>query len=317
MGFDVSALSDYTNEQSRDLISRLYFENTSAQNMTIQAGIKSSEALQIFGVSAIPQSDAGCGFNASGDVTFSQRNITVGSTKYQDTLCMQTLNAKWTQILLRQGVQAAQEDINGLVAQGVANDILMQVKEDIERMDWQGDTASGDAYLNKYDGLIKLIDAAGTAVDGNTSSIASGTGITKGSSGNADTIVYNMCDARPAKLKRKDDQVLFCGTDTFDKVVDTLIQKNNFHIDVTAWQNYSMRIPGRNVTLIGVHGLDGTDRLFLGQRRNFYIGVDATGDEDQFRIWYSEDDDNVKYSVRYKRGTQVAYPDEIVEFELA
>ena len=316
MGFDVSTLTNYVDQTSENLISRAYFENTSAQNFSLQTGIKTVAALQLFAVTAVPQADSGCAFNASGNVAFTQRNITVGAIKYEDALCLKDLKAKWTQVLLKAGSQAEGEEIT--FEEEIVNDLISLIKEHIEVQDWQGDITSGNAYLNKYDGLIKIIDAAGTATDGNTGNVTTTTGITGGASGNAAQLIWAMCDARSTATKSQTNQILFCGTDTFDKVVDTLIQKNMYHVDPTNQDNeYTMKIVGRNVTLKGVAGLDGTDRMFLGKAENFVLGVDLADEEEVFDMWYSKDDKNVKYTVAFKRGVQVAYPSEIVEFTLA
>lgn len=314
MAFDVSGLTDYVNQQSTELIGRAYFEARSADYFQLQAGIKSAEALQLLSVTAVPQSDSSCGFTASGTTALTQRNITVGAIKYQDNLCMKDLRAKWTQILLRSGSNADSE-VNDLMGAAIADQLIKQVKENVEVLDWQGDTTSGNAYLSKYDGLIKIIDAA-SAIDGNTGGITVATGITTGASGNADTIVYDMVGAMPAALKSAGDNVIFCGTDFFDAFVRTVIAKNNFHIDETGYANYELTIAGSNVKLVGVNGLNGTDRLFLGAETNFYLGVDMMNEEEEFKMWYSEDDDIVKYSIKFKRGVQVAYPSQIVEFTL-
>ena len=78
---------------------------------------------------------------------------------------------------------------------------------------------------------------------------------------------------------------------------------------------------GRNTSktykaLIGVPGLDGTNRLFLGTRDNFVLGTDMMNEFETFTMWYSQDDDNIKYTIRFKRGVQVAYPSQIVQFKL-
>lgn len=309
MGYNVSALTNYVNEQSTELIGRLYFEKKSADYFTTQSGVKKTDALQLLAVNAIPQDGATCGADASGSVTFSQRNLTVSPIVYHDQFCNKDLLAKWTQIQLRAG--SNEEDEEMVFQQEITNLILSQIMEIDEVQDWQGDTASGDAYLNKYDGLIKIIDAAGTAITGNTASASTIT------NANAYAIVNAMCDARPAKLKSKTNQVLFCGTDTFDKYINNLNNDNLFNVDATAWADYTIGVVGKNVTLVGVHGLDGTDRLFLSRSENLFLGFDLQNDEEQFKIWYSEDDDVMKYRVKYKRGLQVAYPDEIVEFTLA
>ncbi len=310
MSFDVSSLTNYVNEQSTDLISRLYFEKTSSDYFTLQSGVKKTDALHLLAVTAFPQDGSGCSPTASGDVTFSNRDLTVGQITYFSGFCMKDLIPKYTQILLRAG-NGETEDM--AFEAEVADSVIKTIMEHNEVADWQGDTASANVYINRYDGLIKIIDAATTAVDGNTSSA---TAITSGASGNVDTLVSDMANARPAKVKSAANQVLFVGQDTFDKYVDTLNAKNLYHVNATDWANYTVSIPGKNVTLVGVAGLDGTDRMFLGTQENFFLGFDLQNDEEEFDMWYDKKDDKVYYRVKFKRGLQVAYPDEIVEFTL-
>ena len=311
MSFDVSSLTNYVNEQSTDLISRLYFEKTSSDYFTLQSGVKKTDALHLLAVTAFPQDGSSCAVSASGDVTFTDRNLTVGQITYFSGFCMKDLIPKYTQILLRAG-NAETEDM--AFESEVADSIVKTIMEHNETADWQGDTASANVYINRYDGLIKIIDAATTAVDGNTSAA---TAISSGASGNVDTLISDMCNARPAKVKSAANQVLFVGQDTFDKYVDTLNAKNLYHINATDWANYTVSIPGKNVTLVGVVGLDGTNRMFLGTQENFFLGFDLQNDEEEFDMWYDKKDDKVYYRVKFKRGLQVAYPDEIVEFTLA
>lgn len=311
MSFNVASLTNYVNEQSTDLISRLYFEKTSSDYFTLQSGVKKTDALHLLAVTAFPQDGSGCSPTASGDVVFSNRDITVGQITYFSGFCMKDLIPKYTQILLRAGNAETEE--MAFEAE-VADSIIKTIMEHNEVADWQGDTASGNVYINRYDGLIKIIDAATTAVDGNTSAA---TAITSGASGNVDSLVNAMANARPAKVKSALNQVLFVGQDTFDKYVDTLNAKNLFNVDATSWANYSVSIPGKNITLVGVVGLDGTDRMFLGTQENFFLGFDLQNDEEKFDMWYEKKDDKVYYRVKFKRGLQVAYPNEIVEFTLA
>ena len=313
MSFDVSGLTDYVNENSTDLISRLYFEKTSSDYFTPQAGVKKSDALHLLAVTAFPQDGSGCAPSASGDVNFTDRNITVGQITYFSGFCMKDLIPKYTQMLLAAG-NSETESIS--FESEIAGMILSTIMEQNEVADWQGDTAGGNVYAMQYDGLIKTIDAATTAIDGNTGAVTAATGITSGASGNVDTLIRNACNARTAAVKSSLNQVLFVGQDTFDKYADTLQAKNLFHVNATEWANYSMSVVGKNVTLVGVVGLDGTDRMFLGTKENFVLGFDLQNDEEEFDMWYEKKDDKVYYRVKFKRGLQVAYPNEVVEFTL-
>tara|TARA_R110002153_G_scaffold50703_2_gene142631 strand:+ start:3809 stop:4750 length:942 start_codon:yes stop_codon:yes gene_type:complete len=310
MSFEVSSLTNYVNEQSTDLISRLYFEKTSSDYFTLQSGVKKTDALHLLAVNAFPQDGSGCSPASSGDVVFTNRDITVGQITYFSGFCMKDLIPKYTQILLRAG-NAETEDMT--FESEVAESVIKTIMEQNEVADWQGDLTSANIYLNKYTGLIKTIDDATTAVNGNTSNSMS---ITSGASGNIDTLISDMANARPANVKSAPNQVLFIGQDNFDKYVDTLNAKNLYHVNATDWANYTVSIPGKNVTLVGVVGLDGTNRMFLGTQENFFLGFDLQNDEEEFDMWYDKKDDKVYYRVKFKRGLQVAYPNEIVEFTI-
>ena len=309
MSFDVSTLTNYVN----DLISRLYFEKTSSDYFTLQSGVKKTDALHLLAVTAFPQDGSSCSATASGDVVFTDRDLTVGQITYFSGFCMKDLISKYTQILLRAG-NAETEEIS--FESEIADSVIKTIMEHNETADWQGDTASANVYINRYDGLIKTIDAATTAVDGNTGAVTAATGITSGASGNVDTLITDLVNARPSKVKSAPNQVLFVGQDTFDKYVDTLNAKNLFNVNATDWANYTVNVVGKNVKLVGVVGLDGTDRMFLGTQENFFLGFDLQNDEEEFDMWYEKKDDKVYYRVKFKRGLQVAYPNEIVEFTL-
>jgi len=311
MSFDVSGLTDYVNQNSTDLISRLYFEKTSSDYFTLQSGVKKTDAIHLLAVTAFPQDGSGCSPSASGGVAFTDRNITVGQITYYSGFCMKDLIPKYTQMLLAAG--NSETESMSFEAE-IATSILSTIMEQNETADWQGDTGSANVYINRYDGLIKTIDAATTAVDGNATAA---TAITSGASGNIDTLVKDICNARPAKLKSALNQVLFIGQDNFDKYVDTLNAKNLFNVDATEWTDYVTKVVGKNVKLVGVVGLDGTNRMFLGTQENFILGFDLQNDEEEFDMWYDKKDDKVYYRVKFKRGLQVAYPNEIVEFTLA
>lgn len=303
MGFVVSSLTDYIDQSSKELLGRSFFENRSAEYFGgLQTGIKTVAALQLLAVSATAQADA-CGFTASGSTTFTQRDLTVGAMKYQDTLCMKDLKAKWTQTLLKQGSNAENESVS--FESEIADLLVSLVKENIETADWQGNSF--------YTGLISTIGTAGTAVNGNTGAVTVATGFT---TTNAVAIVNAICDAAPAKIKTKSDKVLFVGTDYFEIYTNALIAGNFFHTDATSWADYTLVIPGKNVKMVGVHGLDATNRMFLGRMPNFIVGTDMTGEEEQFKLWYDENADLVRYSIKFKRGLQVAYPNELVQFTL-
>lgn len=310
MGFSVSSLTNYVNEQSTDLLVALQFEGETAGYANVQTGIKSSEALQILTNTPVPQDGSSCGFNASGDTAFTQRILSTSAVKYQDTLCPRTLETKWTQLLLKAGQNYDESSIPGKII----DDIRDQIKRIAETADWQGDTTSVSSYLNRYDGLIKIIKAAtGTQV----ATAVAGPVTTS----NVRTIMQNIISKIPAAQKGDSNTKIFCGYDIAELYRQKMFIDNLYHYKADGDQK-GLFAEGSVHQIIPVHGLDGLgsnsgDNPFifaLDPSRNLYLGVDMENEHEEAKMWYSMDDDNVKYSFRFRRGWQIAFPSEIVEY---
>lgn len=310
-GFTVSSLTDYVNEQSKELLTALQFAAETGSLANIQTGVKSAAALQLLASTPIPQAGETCGFNASGGTTFTQRVLTTIAVKYQDTLCPRTLQAKWTQLLLKKGQKYDESSIPSIILA----DIVNQIKSRQETADWQGDTDNVSAYLNLYNGLIKLIAAAsGTQV----ATAVAGPVTTS----NVRTIVQNVLAKIPAAYKGNSAMKIYMGYDIAELYRQKMFTDNLYHFQANGDQK-GLMAEGSVHEIVPVHGLDGLGAssgasapfiFAIDFDKNVFLGVDMENEEEQAEMWYSKDDDNVKYSFRFRRGWQIAYPSEIVEY---
>ena len=319
MAFSFSNVSDYTRQNADNLILASHFDAKTQQLIlsegSVMVGIKSSEQLPLIDTDAFFQSDSTCGFVASGTTTISQRQLTVGKIKVQQQFCEKDLEAKFTQQALRNG-----SSNTGIpFEQKITEEIAKTIAEQLETAIWQGDTASGTNNLNKFDGLLKILNAAsGTVVQANASGFlgipkVTGTITTT----NAKAIADAMWVALPAKLQGKDDVRIFAGYDFYNTFLLAYRDQNLFNFAPTSGEgapNGEVIIPGTNYRLTAVHGLDGTNRLVAARMTNLFLGTDAQGEENAFEMWYSQDDRVEKLHVAFKMGVQVAYPAEVVNF---
>ena len=186
---------------------------------------------------------------------------------------------------------------------------------------WQSDTLSGTPNLARFDGLIKIIDAEVTVVTGNTSAA---TAIT---SANIIGLINDIYKVIPAALLEANDDgdedtgdlAVLVGSETFRTYTLALAAANLFHFDAKSTK-MEIFIPATNVKVVALGGLTGTDRMFagrIGSDGGFVIGVDLENEEESFDMWYSMDDKVVKFDTTWKMGTQIKFPEEIVEFTLA
>ena len=311
MGYTVSSLTAYVDQTSRELLTALQFEAETSNYANILSGVKSSVALQLLATSPFPQDGSTCGFNASGDAAFTQRTLSTSPVKYQDSFCPRALEAKWTQMLLKKGSMYTESDL----AKDILDDVIAQIKRRNETMDWQGDTTGGDGYRNKYDGLIKIINSASPVVA--TASTYNST--------NARTIVKNIITKIPAALKGNPKVKIFMGYDAAEIYRQALMDANLYHVATGTGSQQGLMAEGSVHEIIPVHGLDdmylvtgNSNRpciFALDPDRNLFLGCDMEGEEDQAKVWIDgSDGETIKYSFRFRRGWQVAYGSEIVQY---
>lgn len=317
MAYNVAGLTDYTKENEELLVMKSLFGSRTMELIqregNVMTGVKSSEKINILDTDATFQTGGTCGFLSSGTTTFTQRTVTVGKIKVNESLCPKALEAKYTQKALQIGSRYENIPFEKQYTDQKTGTIAQQ----LEVAFWQGDTASVDANLNKFDGLIKLIDAAATAANGNPTGITTATGIT---TSNVKGIVAGMWLAMPAKIMGKDDVRVFCGWDTFNKFISAYTDVNLFHFAPSGTEvsaaNGEVIIPGTNYRLTAVHGLDGTNRLFTIRMSNIFMGTDLENEEERWEIFFAKEADEIRFIAEFKDGVNVAFPDEIVSFQL-
>lgn len=324
MAYNVTGLSAYTKENIDLLVKNSLFDARTQQEIlalgNVLTNVKSAETVNRMDTDVFFQDDSNCGFNASGTTTFTQRTLTVGKVKINEILCDKDLEPYYTQQALKAGGQY--ESL--AFAQDYSEHKAGKIAEALEVALWQASTAGSagtNGLLNKFDGIKKLIsDAGGTVVNANVSGFyGSGAPITGIDSGTkAIAAVKAVIKALPAKIKGKSDVRIFMGWDSFSYLVDGYISLNLFNYaknEKYDEDNASFVVPGTNYTVVPVHGLDETNDIYAFRMSNIFYGTDLLGEENNFWIRWSEDDENIKFTARMKVGVQFAFMDEIVKFE--
>ena len=312
MSFDVSALPAYTEQNAMEIIVESVAQGQLAKYAQIQPGVKGDTTINILETDVVFQAD-GCSRSASGTTTLTQRTISPGAVAVHEDLCMTDLAAKYTAVMLKQGLTAEKEEIP--FAELYFAQKIAKVQDALGKAYWQGNTASGSANLNKFDGLDKLILAAGTAVDGNPTAITTGTGYT---SGNIIGILLGMAELTPEAIAGADDLKLFVAPAQFLSYQRALADGNYFHY-VSEGQTQSMPLIGfPNIEVVSDPGLtQSNNNIYLMRASNIYIGVDLPDEEaNDVRSWYDQNDRIYKVTMAFRTGVNVAFPDEIVRFAL-
>jgi hypothetical protein len=300
MAINVDALGNYVDEQRLPLIRKAVLGARSAYHFNLMTGVKGATALNLLSTDVQFGDGSTCGWNEAGSSTLSQRVLTPGAIKINMSFCEKQLLKTWANYEVK--VAAGQKTLP------FEEDFMKGVGESIaaklERAIWQGNTDSEDANLNKFDGVIKLAENAELA---STVSYSDGDTVS--------SIVARVYEAIPAQAFNKGEVVLYMGADKYRKYIQELIANGNLVItsaiaDVAMPD--SVLIPGTNVRVIYVDGLNGTNKMFASYKDNFVYGIDMTGDEEKYDLWYSQDNREHRLAVEFVSGTQIAFPDEVV-----
>jgi hypothetical protein len=119
-----------------------------------------------------------------------------------------------------------------------------------------------------------------------------------------------------------DDLTVWTGPNVFTRIVSGLTTQNLFHFDPTTVERrngiYEVPLPGfPNIRIVGTYGLTGSERVILGPSSDMVIGTDLQSDTENFKTWFSIDDDAIKYRLRNKLGVQVGHPEYFVSNDQA
>ena len=313
MSFNVTGLTAYVKTNQDLLIHKTFFTPKTASYMQKMLDVKSSAYIPNIDDTMYWQAGGTCGLiNASGDTTFATRTLTVGKVKAEKQWCIADLEAKYTQLLLVPGSQY--EAIPGGIDGALMEVVMGSQGEKVEQSIWQGDTAVWQDYLNKYDGLIKIIGAGSGVIAANAAAYM--TPVTSVTTSNILAVMDGIVAAIPEAILDKPDLRVFIGNGWSRKYQAALKAANLFHFQSPANALGEFEIYGTGITAVPVPGLTGTDKAYAIRTSNMWLGMDLGGEEEELKVWYSEDYDTVFGRMKFKLGVQVGITTEIVKFTL-
>lgn len=292
----VSSLPQYVEEKRLPLIAEAVLGAKSAKLFNLQTDIKHSAALNLLTTDVAFGDGSTCGWDDAGSQSLTQRILTVGNIKVNMSFCDRDMLAKWMGYEVK--VAAGSETLP--FEEEFTNEVIKSIQEAVETAIYQGDTASSNVNLKAFDGLIKIL----TGEDG-TIDVAASTEST------ALAKVRKVYNAIPERAFTRGNVAILVGMDTFRALVGDLVDKNLYHYNPGAPEG-EVYLPGTNVRIIGVNGLNGAKKAIAASLDNLFFGTDMVNDLETFKLWYSDDNQEFRLAVKFNAGVQVAFPDEVV-----
>jgi hypothetical protein len=279
-----------------------------------QAGVKGSATINIFDQDVVLQ-PGGCGFNASGSTPLTQRTISTAFLKVDKSYCPDDLRGFYLQAELTPGSIETTIPWEETFAEKQADVIATT----IETLIWQGNKASTAANLSYINGFNQVVSASGAQpVTSNgyvTGSFhaSSSAGFATALSGSAiQNVITGVVTSIPAQVLDQDDVAIFVGRDVALLYQAYLVSANLYHYTADADNTGVTHIPGYNLRMIPLNGLNGTGYIYAGRQSNFVIGVDMEDDAAKFKMWWDESTQVIKFTCKFTLGVQVAFPNELV-----
>lgn len=310
-GFDTDNLTAYVDQSNLELFTKAVFSNATSQYLSgqVQSGIKFKEQINYMDVDVTLRAKSGCGLTSSGEVIFDKKEIEVKTFYDQKTFCPSDLETFYTQQFLPAG--SIYENMP--IEQAFAEYYSAKVAAAVEVLLWQGVTGGASGVI----GLNQVIDATSGVINGNPTSISTGTGIT---TGNVIGIFNGMVTLIPNALAGQTDLEFVCGWDTFRKLLQAYFTLNNFHYGATEeaspYATGSIIIPSFGLRVTALHGLTGTNRIHLTRKSNYVIGTDVPNEYESLDVFYERKDNTIIARIVAKLGTQIKFGTELVTFKL-
>ena len=302
-GFDTANLTAYVDQTNLELFTKAVFSNATSQYLSgqVQSGIKYKEQINYMDVDVTLRAKSGCGLTSSGEVIFDKKEIEVKTFYDQKTF--------YTQQFLPAGSIYENMPIEAAFAEYYS----AKVAAAVEVLYWQGVTGGTSGVI----GFNQVIDATTGVINGNPTSITTGTGIT---TGNVIGIFNGMVTLIPNALAGQTDLEFVCGWDTFRKLLQAYFTLNNFHYGATEeaspYATGSIIIPSFGLRVTALHGLTGTNRIHLTRKSNYVIGTDVPNEYESLDVFYERKDNTIIARIVAKLGTQIKFGTELVTFKL-
>lgn len=296
---DVAAITGYVEERRLPILRKMVLSPKSTKLFTLQTGVKKNSKINLLDTTVVFGDGGNCGFNASGTSAFTQRQISAGDINVQFDWCDKKLLGTWGEYEVKVAANKINSDVP--FAEYLLAGVSEKVGKELEKAIWQGDTTSETENLNKFDGLLKIIDAASASVASYTTAAASATVYDR------TMAVYN---AIPDDVL--EESVIYMSYSNFRALAAALTDKNLFHYEHEVNGDMEMYVPNTNTKIIGVPGLVGKDYIIAMPPQHTFYGVDMEGDFEDAKLWYSQDNQSYRLNIDFVAGVQIAFPSEVV-----
>ena len=296
MAINVSALSEYVNQNNGELLTKAVLGAKTLNYIDIMPGVKYKDVLNYLDSTVKFKNGESCGWEPDGADTFTQRTIEVKPVKINKEFCWKDLRKYWMnyQLLFEAGRETLPFE------EKIIENNLNAINVELEKLIWHGD---GNTPIN---GIYEMMKGSSGIID---KPLAAG---------------FTAIEAIDAAYEAMtptiliQDPVIFVSPSTFRSYVHGLNATCCANREIIDAASEKIAYPGDSrVSIIPVPGMEGGAHdsycVALGTpAKNLVYGTDVEGAENTFKFWYDEKEDKFMFKVLFNAGTQIKFPDQIV-----
>ena len=285
MSYNLANLQTMSDEMSFELISKAVLQTSVMDYAQIRSGLKLGTTTINLLDADIAVADRACGWNAAGNLTYSQVDIDMQEKQTKQALCPTDLRDYYLASRLSASADATEIPFEEVTA----NLFVEKIRNWNEN--YLGSEILGDVTV-----------ANGAISSGQTTASIASTIV-------AD--VMDLIDAVPSSVLDRDDLGVIMAPSYYNMLRRALISQNLFHFNpADTNSNTQLVMPGTDFTVIKSSGFSASatypavtgDSFVAGPLKDIVVGVGLEDDFDSLNIFYSADNDEVRVMGAWRIG---------------
>lgn len=283
MAFDLTALSAYTDELSLELIAKAVLTTDLMEQIDVRSGLSSGTVAINLMDGDFNAADLACGWNPSGDVDFTQVDITIRDKQVKMALCPEDLRQYW--LSQRMSPSAWQDSVP--FEEVIANYYVERLKK------------YNEGFLINGDGTANGIKAQVTAAAGATVPA----GAAAWTVANAVSQALDLFDSISEDVKDRDDLIMIVSPANFQTLRRALVAQNYYHYN--QGDGKELDLIGTNCKVVKSSGLIGSNYVCAGPAGFIVAGTGLQDDFSTMQFFYDRGEDTVKFTAKWRLGVAV------------
>ena len=310
--YDISDLPNFVDAQSADVYADLLYGAGLTSRINVLESVKGSQTIKLLNSNMALQSGDSCSTTDSGTIVFDGKDISTKRLMVNTSLCNDSLEDTWAQLLLSIGANRQDRD---LPLQDVLTAyIVKQTKAKNQDLMFKGDTTSATPDLAHYDGFIKAWGADANLVEVTTTETAI-------DATNGYDLAKKVYDAIPSVLFDNGSRVeIITGRAEANAILSQIYNDKDYASTIAVTEEgseMSFVLPTTNIVVRTYPQLNGLGKMFAVPYDYMFFGTDLESDLDGLTVKYLEESEKIRVRNLFRSGVQYVYSEYFVKLTLA